>query len=63
MIFRLWRLEDGSVMEPWMRDPEPAGPPAHPPRPERNPPENAPPAERPIPSDDEPTPESADNEI
>ncbi len=37
-------------------------PPAHPPRPEKRP-TVEPPAERPVPASDEPTPESADNEI
>ena len=42
--------------------PEQPEPPAHPSRPEQKP-DVQPPAERPVPDADEPTPESADNEI
>jgi hypothetical protein len=62
MIFRLWRQER-PVMRTAGRGREPTEPPAHPARPEQEPAEASPPAERPIPADGEPTPESADNEI
>jgi hypothetical protein len=63
MIFRLWRHDDEPVAGIQLRGRESAESPAHPSRPEQNPPEASPPAERPIPAEGEPTPESDDNEI